>query len=45
MFQFKHDFNEYFTASRSVEFSRSLNPNLLDFRGWLAKNGERIPRH
>ncbi len=45
MFQFKHDFNEYFTTARSVEFSRSLNPNLLDFRGWLAKNGERIPRH
>lgn len=45
MFQFKHDFNEYFTTARSVEFSRSLNPNLLDFQGWLAKNGERIPRH
>ena len=45
MFQFKHDFNEYFTTSRSVEFSRSLNPNILDFRGWLARNGERIPRH
>jgi uncharacterized protein YbjT (DUF2867 family) len=45
MFQFKHDFNEDFTAARSVEFSRSLNRDLLDFRGWLAKNGELIPRH
>lgn len=45
MFQFKHDFNEEFTAARNVEFSRSLNPKLLDFRDWLAKNGEHIPRH
>lgn len=45
MFQFKHDFNEDFTTARSVEFSRSLNGDLLDFRGWLAKNGEQIPRH
>jgi len=45
MFQFKHDFNEDFTAARSVEFSRSLNPELLGFGEWLAKHGSSIPRH
>ena len=44
MFQVKHDFNEDFTAARSVAFSRSLNPELQDFREWLAREGGRIPR-
>jgi uncharacterized protein YbjT (DUF2867 family) len=45
MFQVKHDFNEEFRAARSIETSRRLNPALLDFRGWLAQYGSRIPRH
>jgi uncharacterized protein YbjT (DUF2867 family) len=45
MFQFYHDFNEAFTGARDVDLSRRLNPDLLSFRGWLAANKERIPRH
>ena len=43
MFQFKRDYNEYFTKSRDIAFSRSLNPSLLSFRQWLTANKERIP--
>ena len=43
MFQFKHDFEEYFTGARSPEFSRSLNSRLQTFADWLAENRERIP--
>jgi uncharacterized protein YbjT (DUF2867 family) len=43
MFQFKRDFNDYYTGARSVEFSRSLNPELLGFRAWLARYGRQIP--
>jgi uncharacterized protein YbjT (DUF2867 family) len=43
MFQFKHDFNEYYTGVRSLDFSRSLNPSLQDFDSWLAANKDRIP--
>jgi len=43
MFQFKRDFNEYYTGARSVEFSRSLNPELLSFRAWLARYAKQIP--
>ncbi len=43
MFQFKRDFNEYFRGARSVEFSRSLNPELQTFERWLSRNGSRIP--
>jgi len=45
MFQFYHDFNEDFRASRSVDLARQLNPALQDFQAFLAKNGARIPRH
>ncbi len=38
MFQFKHDFEDYFCGARSIEFSRSLNPTLQTFAGWLAAN-------
>ena len=30
------------TGARSIEFSRSLNPSLLSFAGWLEKTKERI---
>jgi len=43
MFQFKRDFNDYFCGARSVEFTRSLNPELLTFDAWLAKYKDKIP--
>lgn len=43
MFQFKRDFNDYFRGSRSVEFSRSLNPELQSFEQWLSWNAGKIP--
>jgi len=43
MFQFKRDFNDYFRGARSVEFTRSLNPELQTFDRWLARNASRIP--
>ena len=43
MFQFKCDFQDYYCGARSVAFSKSLNPALLDFDGWLAQNKQRIP--
>lgn len=43
MFQFKRDFNDAFRASRSVDFSRSLNPRLQSFDTWLQANAARIP--
>jgi uncharacterized protein YbjT (DUF2867 family) len=44
MFQFKHDFNDYFCGVRSIDTSRRLNPALQDFETWLARNKDRIPR-
>ncbi len=43
MFQFKRDFESVFCGARSVEFSRSINPGLATFAGWLSKNISRIP--
>lgn len=43
MFQFKRDFEQAYCGARSVEFSRSLNPNLQSFDQWLAVNKSRIP--
>jgi uncharacterized protein YbjT (DUF2867 family) len=43
MFQFNRDFSEAFRAARSIEFSRSLNPGLQSFEGWLVRNRARIP--
>ncbi len=43
MFQFKRDFNDAYRGARSVEFTRSLNPELQTFDQWLAKNASRIP--
>jgi len=43
MFQFKRDFNDYFVGARSIEFSRSLNPELQNFDTWLAENKNKIP--
>ena len=43
MFQFKRDFEDYFSGVRSPAFSRDLNPSLLDFKTWLAHNLSAIP--
>ena len=43
MFQFKRDFNDQFRGARSVEFSRSLNPQLQSLDQWLSKNASKIP--
>ena len=43
MFQFKAEFEKEFCGARDLGFSRSLNPRLQTFAGWLAANKERIP--
>jgi uncharacterized protein YbjT (DUF2867 family) len=43
MFQFKHDFEDYFCGARSIEFSKSLNPLLQSFNSWLELNKTKIP--
>jgi uncharacterized protein YbjT (DUF2867 family) len=43
MFQFKRDFNQDFCAARSLDFSRSVNPELQTFEQWLDRNKGRIP--
>ncbi|MEO8064519.1 MAG: NmrA/HSCARG family protein [Pseudomonadota bacterium] len=43
MFQYYTEFEKEFSDARSLETSRSLNPELLDFKGWLAKYKDRIP--
>ncbi|MCO6511888.1 MAG: NmrA/HSCARG family protein [Aridibacter famidurans] len=43
MFQFKADFNDYFLKSRDLELSKKLNPELMNFKQWLAVNRDRIP--
>lgn len=43
MFQFKADFNEYYVGVRSIEETRTLNPELQSFSEWLAENASRIP--
>ena len=43
MFQFQLENNEMFCAGRSVETSRALNPELMNFADWLAENKDRIP--
>ena len=43
MFQFYRDFNDYFRGARDVDESRALNPSLLSFDQWLAKNKDLIP--
>jgi uncharacterized protein YbjT (DUF2867 family) len=43
MFQFNRDFSEDFCRARSIEFSRSLNPELQTYEQWLAANKDRIP--
>lgn len=43
MFQFKADFEDYFSGIRDPEFARSINPSLQDFKTWLKANKDEIP--
>lgn len=43
MFQFKRDFEMEYTRSRDIEFTRSLNPSLLNFNEFLHQNKNLIP--
>jgi len=43
MFQFKRDFEDYFSGIRKPEFARMLNPSLQDFKTWLSNNKDAIP--
>ena len=43
MFQFKRDFNDYYTKIRDVAFARSLNPELQSFDQWLSRHAKEIP--
>lgn len=43
MFQFKQEFESDFCGARDPAVARSLNPELQDFRTWLARNKGRIP--
>jgi hypothetical protein len=43
MFQFKRDFEEYFSGIRNPDFARTLNPSLQDFKTWLKNNKDAIP--
>ena len=43
MFQFKHDFEDYYCGARDLETSRSLNPDLQTFGEWAAAHGDHIP--
>ncbi len=43
MFEFLREFEHGYRASRSVACARELNPGLMDFATWLARNASRIP--
>jgi uncharacterized protein YbjT (DUF2867 family) len=43
MFQFKHDFEDYYCGARDLKFSKSLNPELKSFDEWLKENAKKIP--
>ncbi len=43
MFQYYAEFEQEFVAARNLDTARSLNPDLLSFKAWLAKYGSRIP--
>ena len=42
MFQFKRDFETAFRSARSIETSRELNPELLNFRQWVEQHKAEI---
>jgi uncharacterized protein YbjT (DUF2867 family) len=42
MFQFKHDFEDYYCGARDLKFSKLLNPELKSFDEWLKANASKI---
>lgn len=42
MFQFKHDFNDYYVGARNLETVRGLNPELKTFEAWAEENKDRL---
>jgi uncharacterized protein YbjT (DUF2867 family) len=42
MFQFKRDFEDYYRGVRSVEFTRSLNPEVQSYEQWAEANAAAI---
>lgn len=42
MFKFKADYEEYFCGVRNLEETKKLNPQLLNFEAFLAKNKDKI---
>jgi uncharacterized protein YbjT (DUF2867 family) len=43
MFQFKRDFNDYYTGIRDIAFARKLNPELQSYDQWLSRHAHEIP--
>lgn len=43
MFQFKHDFEDYFCNVRNVEKAKTINPAMQNFNSWLEENKSKIP--
>lgn len=43
MFQFYEEFEDVCTATRDVQYSKELNPDLQSFDQWLAVNAKKIP--
>ena len=43
MFQFKHDFEDYYCGARDPNVARRLNPLLQTFEAWLSANKNLIP--
>ena len=43
MFQYKAEFESEYCGARSLDESRSLNPELLTFAAWLSKYKSKIP--
>lgn len=44
MFQYKHDFNDRYCASRPVAATKALHPELAGFDRWLARHRETLRR-
>jgi uncharacterized protein YbjT (DUF2867 family) len=43
MFQFKHDFEDYFCDARNVKKAKEINPAMQNFNSWLEANKSKIP--
>ena len=43
MFQFKHDFEDYFCGVRNLESAKKINPAMQSLDSWLEKNKSKIP--